>query len=430
MDRFQPLLVTACAAAIGGAIALPEVAFAQDAPAPADEVQALRAELTQARAQISDQDRRLTEQQRRLDLLEQRLAGLAQTTQAIHDEVAVSAPQPNAPVLRVGEPPRDSDRPPTVAVLDQQGSVVTRKGELVGELGVDYTRSDRNRAVFRGISAVEALLIGVFDINENRQDLVGASASLRYGLTNRLEIGARVPFLHRADTLITAPITNVSNSNPDQTIDSSTKGTGVGDVELSARYQLNHGGRNTPFLIANLQATMPTGRDPFSVKRNDTGSAIQSATGAGFWGITPSVTAILPTEPAVLFGTLGYTFNMARKVDTRLPQVQIDRVDPGDQINVSLGVGLALNERTSINLGYSHSWAFGTRTITRALDGTTGAVVGGPVATTTRDLQIGRLLVGVSQKFSEHLQVNWSVEVGATEDAPDVRTSLRIPIQF
>jgi hypothetical protein len=416
----------------GTAVALPAPAFGQDgsAAAPgnqADSVEAMRAELAQARAQIA-------EQKRRLDLLEQRLAGLAQTTQQIRDEVASAPPAAPpqvalaSPSLSVGEPPRDSDRAPTVAVLDQQGSVITRKGELIGEVGFDYTRSDRNRAIFRGITFPQAVLIGVFDINENRQDILSASAGIRYGLTKRLELGVRVPFLYRADTLITAPISGSTNNDAAREINSSTKGSGIGDIEVSARYQLNDGGRNRPFLIANLQASIPTGRDPFSLNRVN-GVATQSATGAGFWGITPGITAILPSEPAVLFGTVGYTFNLARNVDTFLPPVQIDRLNPGDQISFAAGIGFSFNERTSVNLCYSHGWVLGSQTIFRAVN-QAGAIVGAPTQSESRDFQIGRLLVGVSHRFSRRLQVNWSIDAGLTEDAPDVRLALRVPVQF
>ena len=44
-----------------------------------------------------------------------------------------------------------------------------------------------------------------------------------------------------------------------------------------------------------------------------------------------------------------------------------------------------------------------------------------------RDLQIGRFLFGMSYRVSDRASVNWSVEVGATNDATDLRTVLRIP---
>jgi len=414
-------------------MAVPANVLAQTGAAAASgratDVEVLRAELAQARALLAEQSRQLEEQRARLDAMEQRLVQTERTSSAM---AAAQVPGSSGealpqPAMQVGQPPADSDRPPTVAVLDQQGSVVTRRGQLIAELGLDYTRSDRNRAIFRGVELIEAVLVGVFDINESRQDILTASGSLRYGLSDRLEIGARLPFIYRSDKLVTTPIAGSTGNDAAQTIDNSVNGSGIGDLELTARYQLNNGGRNVPFLIANLQATIPTGRDPFAVRRDDFGVARQASTGAGFWGVSPSLTAILPSEPAVLFGTLGYTFNLGKDVSTRIPPVQIDRIEPGDQINASAGVGLALNERTSINFGYNHAWSFGTNTLTRLLNERTGEPGGDPILTTSRDLQIGRFLFGVSHRFSDAMQVNWTVEVGATEDAPDVRTSLRIP---
>lgn len=148
--------------------------------------------------------------------------------------------------------------------MNDRGNVVTRQGQLIGELGLDYTRSDLNRAVFRGVELLESILVGVFDINESRQDILTGSAALRYGLTDRLEIGGRVPWIYCSDKSIVVPIAGSTNDDAARTIDSSVSGSNIGDVELTARYQLNNGGGNTPFLIANMQATLPTGRSAFS----------------------------------------------------------------------------------------------------------------------------------------------------------------------
>jgi hypothetical protein len=434
MTWFKPLVRPCTYGLLISCLAVSVPAAAQSAGQGAGaNVEQLRSDLAEARAQLAEQNRMLAEQQRRLDLLEQRLAGFAQTTQQIRDETQTAVAAIQQPAVRtasVGEPPADSDRAPTVAVLDQRGSVVTRRGELIAEAGVDYTRADRNRAVFRGVELIESVLVGVFDINESRQDILTASAALRYGVTNRFELGVRVPWIYRSDKLVTSPVAGSTNDDAARTVDSSVSGTGIGDIEVTARYQINNGGRNSPFLIANLQATVPTGRDPFSVRRDANGTALQASTGAGFLGVTPSITAILPSEPAVLFGTVGYTHNFSKNVDTRIPPVQIDRIEPGDQVNFSAGIGLALNERTSLNFGYSHAWAFGTKTLTRRLDERSGEPVGNPLSSITRDMQIGRFLFGVSHRFSKAIQLNWSVDVGATDDAPDLRTAIRIPIRF
>ena len=331
-----------------------------------------------------------------------------------------------APLERVGQAPGDDDRPIELAVLDSAGSVVTRRGQLTAEFQADYARADRSRAVFRGIELVEAVLVGVFDINESRQDVLTASGALRYGLTNRLEIGVRVPYVHRADASILAPVAGSTGNDQAATIDSSVRGSGIGDIEATARYQLFGGRAGSPYIIANLQGVFPTGSNPFAIPRDDLGRASRAATGAGFYGITPSFTAILPSDPVVLFGTLGYTVNLGRKVNTRIPPVVIEYVNPGDALSGSAGIGISFNDRTTLNLGYAHSWVFGTKTRTRLIDPTPAWP--GMREAESRDLQIGRLLFGVTYRVTDKASLNWSVEVGATEDATDLRTSLRIPL--
>lgn len=337
----------------------------------------------------------------------------------------VQAPPPAA-IQRVGQAPVSEDQPIALAVLENQASVVTRRGALTAEFQADYARADRSRAVFRGIELVEAVLVGVFDINESRQDVLSASAALRYGVTNRFELGVRVPFVHRSDASVVAPIAGSTNNDAAATIDSSVRGTGIGDVEVTARYQLLDGREGSPYIIGNLQAVIPTGKDPFAISRDDLGRPSKAATGAGFYGISPSITAILPTDPVVLFGTLGYTFNIGKSVNTRIPPVVIDYVDPGDAISGSAGIGISFNQRTTLNLGYAHTWAFGTKTRTSLITPTDAWP--GMRSSQSRDLQIGRFLFGVTYRVTNRSSLNWSVEVGTTEDATDLRTVLRIPI--
>lgn len=406
--------------------------------------QPIQRQLDAAMELIREQSRRLDSQAAEIAALRARVekGGAAAPVQAANVPRAAptpaspsSPPPPGSPALaqstiqpleKVGQAPEDSDRPLEIAVLDSQGSVVSRKGQLTGEVQFDYARSDRSRAVFRGIELIESILVGVFDINESRQDIITGSGSLRYGLTNRLEVGIRLPYVYRSDTSIVTPIAGSTNNDGAATIDSSVKGNGIGDLELSARYQFRDGRDGSPFLIANLQGILPTGRDPFAIPRDTLGRPTSAATGAGFYGISPSITAILPSDPVVLFGTLGYTFNLGKNVDTRIPPVIISYVDPGDSIAVSAGIGIAFNQRATLNIGYAHNWAFGTKTRTRLIEPTPGWP--GDRETTSRQLQIGRLLFGVTYRISDRASLNWSVEVGATEDATDVRTSVRIPL--
>lgn len=402
------------------------LAIAPSAHAQSSSEASLRERLEAAIAQLDRQQQQLDNQARELVELRQRLD---------EQESAASLPPPPSsaspalpPLERVGQAPEDADRPPEIAVLRSEGSVVTHRGQLTGEAQYDYARSDRSRAVFRGVELLEAVLIGVFDINESRQDVLTVGTVGRLGLTSRLEINGRLPFVYRSDKSVLAPVANPSQPNAGQ-LDRPVSGANIGDIDFGLRYQITDGRDGAPYLIAGVQAVAPTGTDPFKVPRDALGNALKGATGAGFWGVTPNLTAILPTDPAVLFATLGYTYNFARDINRQIGAAYIERVAPGNQPSASAGIAIALNPRTSISFGYAQTWALGTKTRVRALNQTTQAL-GEAMTAESRDLQIGRLLFGVSYRTSPSTTLNWNVEVGATDDAADVRTTLRIPFTF
>ncbi|MGZ8311833.1 MAG: transporter [Allosphingosinicella sp.] len=412
----------------GTALLLPTTTVAAQSP----DIEALRSELAQARAEIGEQRQQLQSQEARIQSLETRLdsalSALASARPAQPQQVAAAPPSTGVPtpegVERVGEAPPELEMP-EIAVLRDQGSIVTRAGQLSFEPSFEYTRADRNRTLFRGIELVEGVLIGVFDINESRQDLVTEAVTLRYGILDELEVSARVPLVYRSDKLIVTP--SVGPGGQADEIDSSTDARGLGDIEVTARYQLLAARNDLPYLIANLQLTAPTGSSPFEVARTFTGRPLEAATGAGFWSLSPGLTAITRTDPAVIFGTISYTRNFGQSVDVLIPPVRLVSVNPGDSIGASLGLGISLNQRTSFNLGYSHSWVFGTKTESLLLEPDRDGSFG-PIFQTSRDLQLGRLLFGISHRMNNRVTLNWSVEVGATEDAADVRTYLRLPI--
>lgn len=458
MRRRTTMMIPIALIAASPAVAQTGAASPAPSPAPSpaavDDTDDLRRTIAAERRELDRQQRALDDQRARIDRLEARLSGGsavadARTTLAPGGvplpaspppapPVAVAATpspatpspagaSPGVPVQTVGEAPSDQ-RQVQVAVLSEQGGIITKAGRATVELNLEYARADRNQVVFRGVQIPEAVLIGVFDINESRQDVLTAGLVGRLGLTSRLEINGRLPLVHRSDKSVLAPVANPGQPNAGQ-IDSPVSGTNIGDVDFGVRYQITDGRGGAPYLIAGVQAVAPTGTDPFRVRRDTLGNALKGATGAGFWGVTPNLTAILPTDPAVLFATLGYTLNVARDIDRRIGAAFVERVAPGDQPSASAGIAIALNPRTSISFGYAQTWALGTKTWVRALDQTT-QVPGEVMTTTSRDLQIGRLLFGVSYRTTPTTTINWNVEVGATDDASDVRTTLRIPFTF
>lgn len=443
-------MTTGAALAIAAAAATLPVggASAQVAATTPADLAGLRDRLVRERAALDAQQAALDAQRTRLQALEREIAvrlggdGAAaplppasSSTGAVDVAQTTSVPLPPSPppangvpgqngVQTVGEAPTDQ-REVQVAALAEQGGVITRAGRLTVEPVLEYARSDRNRVVFRGIAIPASVQIGAFDINESRQDVLTAGAVVRLGLTRRLEVNARVPFVYRSDQSVLAPVVNPTTPNAGQ-IGEPVKDGGIGDIDFGIRYQITDGNNGLPYLIAGLQAIIPSGTDPFGVPRDALGNPLEAATGAGFYALSPNLTAILPSDPAVLFATLGYTYNFARNVNTEIGSSVLERVKPGDQPSASVGIAVSLNPRTSLSFGYAHTWGFGTETRLRTRDATTQAL-GEPSDTTTRDLQLGRFLFGVSYRTSPRTTINWNIELGATEDATDLRTTLRIP---
>ncbi|RJF93614.1 transporter [Sphingomonas cavernae] len=416
---------------------LPNPASAQ-APAANPETSdfdSLQAQIAAERSALKEQRRVLDAQEQRLIELEEALldkmrAAGVQSAQVAPPDRADTAP-PTEGVSSVGVKP--VERPPAqeVAVLADRGSVLTKAGRLTIEPTFEYGRADRNRFVFRGIEIPQSVLVGIFDINESRQDVLTVSAVGRFGLTDRIEIGVKVPWVYREDAFVLIPLVQNPPQSGAGTINRSAKGSGIGDVEFLARYQLTDGTGGWPFLTANVQVIAPTGSSPFEVPRDALGNATEAATGFGFWGVSPSVTVLMPTDPATLFGVLGYNFNFGKDVDTRISDAQIDHVDPGSGPNMTAGIGLALNERTSLSFAYAHNWLFSTKSTVRPITVRNGIpTIGDPIVTSTRDLQVGRFLFGISYRVSSRTTINWTVELGATDDATDLRTTLRIPFNL
>lgn len=329
---------------------------------------------------------------------------------------AQSAPA-SAPPGQVGQAPPAA--PPgellreQVAAIPEGIAVLSRPGKLSIDTSAEYTRSSANRLVFRGIEIVPGIQIGVIEANEADRDTLAANFALRYGITRRLEAEVRASYIRRDDV-----ITTVQQRDEAVTRTIDLEGDGLGDVEASLRYQINGGERGRPIFIAGLRVKSDTGEGPFDIPRDEFGVASRLATGSGFWGVEPSISLLYPTDPAVIFASLGYFAHLPRDVNRQEGEVLIGEVDPGDAINLSVGFGFSLNPRFSYSLGYKHSYI---RPTSSQLN---------DIVEKSDELQVGALTFGMSFQFTERLSLNGNFEFGVTEDAPDMRFVLRIPWTF
>ncbi|MCT7307608.1 transporter [Ralstonia wenshanensis] len=327
----------------------------------------------------------------------------------------------------VGKPPEPPDRPPRIAQIFDEPSALTPPGKVVVEPSLQMAYSSSDRVALVGYTIIPALLIGLIDVRQVKTTTLTGTVALRYGLARRWELEARVPYVYSAsDTVSRELFTGTATDNA-----FSSHGRGIGDVELTARYQINAGGVDKPFYIGWLRFKTRTGKDPFEVTTDcvtrcvsnttGTGLPLQQPTGSGFFAVQPGLTWLFPTDPAVFFGSISYLHNFERK-DVSLNLVDgsqqfLGNVKAGDIIGLNFGMGLALNEKASFSIGYDQSIIAPTKQ--------NGQRVPGSVRTI-----LGTLLVGYSYRLSPKMSLNLSVGAGLTRDTPDLTVTLRLPIQF
>ena len=350
------------------------------------------------------------------------------------------APEGNQPV---GEAPEQQR--PEVAIIQDQGGVLTRRGQLIIEPSLQYTHSDQNRFFFQGFEFSDTVLIGLIEATRADRNTIQAALGGRIGVTDRLEFEARVPYIYRNDK-VQSTVVSVANS---PTLNSDADGNGIGDVEAAVHYDFTNLIFDAPYkvyTVANLKVKAPTGEGPFDVDLDPQGNPTELATGSGFWAVQPSLTAIFPNDPVVFFGTVGYTLNIGEHIgkqrqivrdcdpadDTCEPVdtlVDIGDVEPGDSVNTSIGMGLSLNERTSVSLGFSFDYVFETTQET-VVDDQTDPLPEQAIKAESDPLYIGSFTAGWSYQVSDNVGINLNFQVGATEAAPDFQTTLRVPIRL
>jgi len=397
------------------------------------EITAQKRRIDELKRAIAEQEAALAELQRRIApaALEQRGRGAAPLAPAAAlaappapgVQVAQAAEAPAGPPRPVGQAPESSDRPPEIApIFPQQPGVMTPAGKWVLEPSVQYYYSSANRIALVGYTIIPAILIGVIDVRESRRTTAVANLTARWGLTNRIELEARVPYVYRSDSAVGREILQGAASN---TVFEAS-GSGLGDVEATARWQLNDGGADSPYFIGSLRFKSRTGKDPFEVETTKIviglRDGLQSSlpTGSGFYSLQPALTMLYPSDPAVFFGTVSYAYNFKRTDVTRVVDGQVENlgtIAPSGVFGFNFGMGFSINEKSSFSLGYEHS------------------VIGkikqnGTTAPDSVVVQLGSLLLGYSYQLSPKVTLNLALGAGLTRDTPDVNLTLRAPVTF
>jgi len=219
------------------------------------------------------------------------------------------------------------------------------------------------------------------NINGSTSNSYSSSLSVRVGLPMGFMAGASVPYI-------------LHSENPNG------ETNGIGDISFSLTRQLLAQTDERPSLLAQIDYIAPTGEDFFETA---------TPLGSGFHTLQGSLSSVKSIAPLVFYGNISYAHSFSRTV-------QGTNFQPGGVIGVGVGSTLAATPEIALSVGANLGFVDRFEADGVALSGT--------------DLTIGTVNVGAGFLLSQRVYLSISAQFGVTDDAPDFRLGVALPIRF
>ena len=425
-------------------------------PDGADRLRALQrsisvqeAKLSQEEIQLEQQSLELGQQQQLLDSEMENLrgAGAASADQSaplntappppgVTSQTAPSAPPDNQDATASGQVGTQQQQQQkqqqqqqakvilqSATTLSNAGGILTPKGQLVIDPSLEYENYSQNQLALNGFTIIPGITFGNLFISRTQQNFATAALSMRYGVTNRLELNMKIPFVVGYGTL-TAQAAG-PNATP---LSTSANNANLGDIQLGAAYQFNSGNNGWPVFIGNLVFKSATGISPYQVPiytvDDPNGQYLDGIdrklpTGTGFYALEPSLTVFYATDPGVIFGNIQYIKNFSRSFNVPNPAggaATPENLQPGSAVTVTFGLGFALNEQASMTFSYEQEHVFGASVDNVSIHGSS--------------YDFGTFNFGLGYQVNRRTSINLGIGIGAGPNAPVSNVLLEVPTRF
>nr|WP_260858760.1 hypothetical protein [Paraburkholderia sp. BCC1885] len=299
--------------------------------------------------------------------------------------------------------------------------------KLTFDWGISDTYYDRRQLQLSGFLALDAIFLGNINLGETKSHQVMADLDTRYGVSDRLSVDVDVPYIYRHSNFIVGGAGGAASTLSDASANSSD----IGDVNFGVYYQFMKETNSLPDLVASLRVKAPTGSSPFGIKLQQVDADNTNLvapnklpTGTGFWNVTAGLSALKTYDPVVLFGSVSYTYNIARSfsdISSVIGQTEPATVKLGDVIQFGGGAALAFSDKDSASVSYT--MALEPESQTKAPGGTYSKVPGSETTASA-------ITFGLNHVVNKHLTINGSVSVGLTPDTPNFVVGVRFPYTF
>jgi hypothetical protein len=295
---------------------------------------------------------------------------------------------------------------PREAALLERGAILLPQGTLQIEPSFEWTRFSSDRIAINGFTIFSAIIIGTLRVDEIDRDILTGAFTARFGIIDRLQFETRIPYVYRRELEVRGVGTG---SASERTI----SGHGIGDVEGTLLYQVLIGSDVLPDIILKVRGKSRTGKDAFDIATvqiapGETG-LVEPPLGSGFYTVAPGANFVWRTDPVVFFVGGGFALNLSRNINGTV-------INPGDAVELFVGLNLSLNERVSINFSFLDTITFTT-------------TVGG-VASPGSSFNDGRLALGTSIGLFPNLTLSVTAVAGLSDESPDFQLSIGVPFRM
>ncbi|MQA54093.1 hypothetical protein [Pseudomonas piscis] len=322
----------------------------------------------------------------------------------------------------------DSTPAQSVTNLYDEASGFFGGGKFSFETGLTYARYDTRQLTLNGFLALDSIFLGSINLDRIKSDTWTMDLTARYNLDNRWQFDINAPVIYRESTYSSAGANGGSGQSISE--DTVTRNPTLGDVNVGVAYKFLDESDSLPDAVVSLRVKAPTGKDPFGIKfvkkeDNSNLSVPESLpTGNGVWAITPGISLVKTFDPAVLFGSLSYTYNMEDSFSDISPnpaEKSPGKVKLGDSFQVGAGVAFALNEKMSMAFSVSDQIQRKSKIKYKNQDWQ---------SVQSSDANAAYFNVGMTIAATEHLTIVPNLSLGMTQDAPDFTFSLKFPYYF
>ncbi|MEB0040620.1 MULTISPECIES: hypothetical protein [unclassified Pseudomonas] len=338
------------------------------------------------------------------------------------------APGTSASSSSYGQSLKDDSAPAqSVTNLYDEASGFFGGGTFSLETGLTYTHYDTHQLILNGFLALDSIFLGSIGVDQVKADNWTLDLTGRYNFDQRWQFDLNVPVIYRDTTYSSAGAGNSSTAISEVDV---KRNPTVGDINFGVAYKFLDETANRPDAIFTFRVKAPTGKDPYGIKlqrssQNDNLSTPESLpTGNGLWSVTPGLSLVKTIDPAVLFGSIAYTYNLQDSFGDISPTEGIKvpgKVKLGDTFQIGAGIAFALNEKMSMSFSVSDLIAMKSKV---NQDGAGWQTI------SNSDANAGYFNIGMTLAVSDKLTIVPNLSVGLTSDAPDFTFSVKFPYYF